>query len=292
MMSPVDYLVIGHVTRDVGDATVTLGGTVAYAGLAAHALGCTTAILTSADADCDLSLLAPLKVNRVPAGQTTTFENRYQGERRLQWVRHTAQPLAPAHLPRGWASAPIVHLAPVAGEVDPAFISHFQGSLIGMTIQGWLRGWDASGRVSGRLWEAAQHYLPLADAVILSDEDLPDPALLAHYRAWARLLVVTSGAGGCTVFLEGEQLKFPAPTVDADNLTGAGDIFAAAFLIHLNRRSAARASANWEVAAQAARFANEVAAESVTQPDLRAKVTRLRRFREQLERERTGEGEG
>ena len=293
MISPVDYLVIGHVTQDVGGPTVALGGTVTYAGLAAHALGCTTAVLTSAGAACDLSLLSPLKVSCVPAGQTTTFENRYQGEQRSQSIRRTAHPLTPAHLPREWAQAPIVHLAPVAGEVDPDFVSHFAGSFVGMTIQGWLRGWDVSGRVFGQAWEAAETTLPLADAVILSEEDLPDSALLAQYRAWTRLLVVTHGAGGCTVFVEGAQRTFSAPAVSVRNLTGAGDIFAAAFLIHLNQSRSARTAAgrqapDWEIIAPAAHFANQVAAASVTQPHLVAKVAHLRHFRERLGEEREG----
>jgi sugar/nucleoside kinase (ribokinase family) len=74
------------------------------------------------------------------------------------------------------------------------------------------------------------------------------------------VLVVTQGARGCTVFVNGKHAQhFPAlPRTQVDP-TGAGDVFAAAFFIHLYETQDPWTSA---------RFANQVAAISVTRPGL------------------------
>lgn len=272
-MSRFDYLVIGHLTRDLAATGVTAGGTVAYAGYTAHVLGSRTAVVTSAGPDLDVTSAFPeMTVHCVPAAQTTTFENRYDGAERKQRLHALAARLEAEHVPAGWRRTPIVHLGPVAGEVDEEMIHHFSNSLIGVTPQGWLRGWDEHGTVFAQRWERARELLPLAAAVVLSDEDLPDEALLQEYRRWARLLALTHGAGGCTVYLGDEARHFPAPSVPEQDLTGAGDVFAAAFFIRLYQTK----GNPWEAAA----FANEMAAQSVTQPDLPSKVRHLETLRE------------
>lgn len=272
-MSRFDYLVIGHLTRDVTPAGYKVGGTVAYAGRTAHVLGSRTAALTSAGSDLDVeSALPEITVHCVPAAQTTTFENRYDDGQRKQRLHHLAAPLKAEHVPAGWQRTPIVHLGPVAGEVDEEMVHHFSNSLLGLTPQGWLRDWDEHGTVFARRWERAQDVLPLAAAVVLSDEDLPDQTVLQAYRRWARLLVMTHGAGGCTIYLGDESRHFPAPPVSEQDLTGAGDVFAAAFFIRLYQTK----GNPWE----AATFANELAAQSVTQPDLPSKVRHLETLRE------------
>ena len=102
--------------------------------------------------------------------------------------------------------------------------------------------------------------LARADAVVLSQEDAAgDESLIAQYAAQTRVLVVTEGAVGCTVYAEGRSRHFSAPTVNAVDPTGAGDVFAAAFFVQLQRNGDP-----W----QAARFANCVAAHSVTRAGL------------------------
>lgn len=272
-MSRFDYLVIGHLTRDLGPAGDTAGGTVAYAGRTAHVLGSRTAVVTSAGPDFDVeSALPEMTVHCVPAARTTTFENRYDDGKRTQRLHARAAPLRGEHVPAGWRRTPIVHLAPVAGEVDEAMIHRFSNSQVGLTPQGWLRGWDESGVVYARRWNRARDVLPLAAAVVLSDEDLPDEDLLQEYRRRARLLALTHGAGGCTIYLGDEVRHFAAPAVSEQDLTGAGDVFAAAFFIRLYQTK----GNPWEAAA----FANEMAAQSVTQPDLPSKVRHLETLRE------------
>jgi sugar/nucleoside kinase (ribokinase family) len=270
-----DYLVIGHISRDVTPAGNMVGGTVSYSGRTAQALGCQTAVLTSCQPDYEgLAQLNALTVEVIPSAHTTTFENIYGANGRTQMLYTPAGPIQVQHLPVDWVNTAVVHLAPVANEVDPALMHQFPHSLIGLTPQGWLRRWTADGRVYARDWPEAEQYLPLADVVILSEEDLLDEAMLPRYRQLSRLLILTENVRGCTVFAGKEVRQIPAPAVTQVEPTGAGDIFAAAFLI----RFAQNGRNPW----QAAEFANQIAAQSVTQVGLDAKINLIRQtFQEQ-----------
>lgn len=265
----IDYLAIGHITQDiVSDGRVT-GGTVAYSGSVAALLGCQTAVLSSAAPDFDWQAALPAaEVVSLPAAETTTFQNIYGENGRIQYLHSRAQAITAAHVPAAWQRPAIVHLAPLANELEPDIVDLFSHSLIGVTLQGWLRHWDENGRVYPYAWPAVTQILPQASAVILSIEDLPDESLLQEYCKLARLLVLTQGADGCTVFLGDNWQQIPAPTVADVETTGAGDVFAAAFFVRLQQTN----GNPWE----AARFANELAALSVTQWGLAAKIEAIK----------------
>lgn len=268
-MEQIDYLVIGHITCDLALNESRVGGTVSYAGQIAHALGCQTAVLTSCAAEYGgLQALGDLQVHVVAAAATTTFENVYTPDGRIQTIHAVADAISVEDLPADWNRPAVVHLAPVANELAPALIHQFPRSIIGLTPQGWMRRWDKDGRVLAREWPDAEMILPLADVVILSKEDLLHDDMLAQYRRLARLLILTENARGCTVFWDDEARQFPAPQVREVDPTGAGDIFAAAFLVYF-----LQATKNpWE----AAQFANKVAAHSITQTGLAAKLELIR----------------
>jgi sugar/nucleoside kinase (ribokinase family) len=259
-----DYLVIGHVTRDVVNGAFVIGGTASYASRTAHVLGCRVGVVTSVAPDLDLSqVLGGVLVARIPAATTTTFENIYFTNRRRQVLRGVAEQLTPATIPSDWQvnlSNGVVHLGPVAQECDPALVDAFGDVFVGLTPQGWMRHWDQAGNVSSCRWEKAERLLARADAVVMSEEDVAgDIALIGRYTAQARLLVVTQGASGCTVYTDGEHRHFPASPVREVDPTGAGDVFATAFFVSL-----CRSGDPW----QAAQFANCVAAWSVTRKGL------------------------
>lgn len=268
MSEYIDYLVIGHLSQDKVAKGVRVGGTVAYAARTAQALHCHTAVVTAASAEYDLGLALPgITVQCVPSAHSTCFTNTYTANGRIQTLHSLATPLTAAHIPTAWQRAAVVHLGPIANEVDAQMIDLFSNSMVGLTPQGWMRRWDENGRVYAREWEAAATILPLAAAVILSEEDLLHLDMLAQYRQWAPLLVLTRGYNGCTVFFNGTERHFPAPAVVEKEMTGAGDIFATAYLIRLWQTD----GNPWE----AARFANEVASQSVTQPDIDSKMAHL-----------------
>lgn len=269
-MDRFDYVTIGHVSKDVSEDGYTIGGPVSFAGLTAQALGCKTAVLTSAATDFDFATALPnLTVCRIPAAETTTFTNNYTPTGRRQTLHARAAQLTLADLPSGWEQADIAHFAPVADEVDVGMVQACGAAQICLTPQGWLRGWDENGRVFAVDWEAARAILPLAAAVITSEEDVPSHDTITLYKKYARLLVLTLGEKGCTVFMDGEERHFsPSPVTGALETTGAGDIFSASFFVRLYQTN----GNPWE----AARFANQMASRSVMAHGIDAKIKKIK----------------
>ena len=232
--SSIDYLVIGHVTRDLVDGAAVLGGTAAYAALTSQALGLNTAMVTATADDVDLQPLVGIVVHRPPSQESTTFENIETENGRRQVIHAVADPLNLASIPKDWLSARLVHLGPVAGEVDPAILDAFPHAFRGLTLQGWLRSWDLQGQVAFSPWHSAARWLLKCDAAVLSVEDvLGDEDLIQSFAQHVGVLAVTEGEAGARIYWHGDVHHIAAPLVEVVDATGAGDIFAAAFFFRL-----------------------------------------------------------
>ncbi|HEX8990821.1 MAG TPA: PfkB family carbohydrate kinase [Anaerolineales bacterium] len=264
-LEPVDYLVVGHLTEDLTPNGPRLGGTAAFSALTARALGLRVGIVTAAREGASLSALAGITVVRVPSPVNTTFENVITLHGRVQTLHHEAAPIPFDSVPEAWRTTPIVHLGPVVHEIDPADASRFSTTLLGVTPQGWMRTWDAAGRVSPQPWAAAPVLGPLAGAVAISREDLGgDEEAIEALAHETRLLAVTEGPGGSVLYWNGDRRRFRAPEMSEVDGTGAGDIYAAALFIRLFTTRDP-----WE----AARFATRLASYSVTRRGLDAVPT-------------------
>ena len=259
-MPPPDFLVVGHLVQDKVAGGYRLGGTAAYASLTAHRLGLRTAILTRVAADLDLSSLPPdIEVHRLPSPQTTVFENIYSGGHRTQYVWARAQAIAAADVPPELGAARIVLLGPVVGEVEDEVARCFPHSLVAVGAQGWLRTFAADGRVgqlSPRQWQP-RLLLRHSQALFVSEEDLP-PAeteeTLSRWTAQVALLFFTLGYRGSRLWSDGRWQQVPAFLAREVDPTGAGDVFAAAFLTRYRET---------DDVAQASLFAAAAAAVSV-----------------------------
>lgn len=259
-LEPVDYLVIGHVSQDLIPSGARLGGTAAYSALTARALGLRVGVVTASGPETDLELLQDLMVVSASSEHSTTFENIYTESGRRQVLHHQAAPLSFDSVPKNWRRTAIIHLGPVAQEMDAVLPDSFAPSLLGFTPQGWLRTWDESGRVRGTDWESAEQALGRAGAVVVSIEDVAGDEERVEFMAnHTRILAVTEGAAGARLYWHGDQRRFRAPEMHDADSTGAGDIFAASFFIRLQ---ATRDP--WE----AARFATQLSAHSVTRKGL------------------------
>jgi sugar/nucleoside kinase (ribokinase family) len=260
-MEKIDYLCVGHVTRDLTPTGPTVGGTVTFSTRTAQVLGQRVAVLTSAEPDYDLSQVLPdVQVIVKPSVNTTTFENIYTPAGRRQVVHSVAEALGPADVPDNWCSTNILHLGPLNRELDPDLIGAIDCEMIALTPQGWHRGWDDDGQIKFVHWEAAAEILPMAAAVIVSWEDITDDETWEIYRRHSRILVITNGAAGSEVHYRGERRSFPPPKVTEVDPTGVGDIFAAAFFVRLCETG----GDPWESAC----FATYVAAPTVTRSGL------------------------
>ncbi len=268
-MGQIDYLLIGHITRDLTPEGDVVGGTVAYSGRIGQALGLKTAVLTSCQPDYPgLQELTGLEVAVVPAEETTTFKNVYTPDGREQTIYATARRITAQDVPETWKEAKIVHLAPVANEVDPEIIRQFPNSLIGMTPQGWMRQWDENGRISPQEWPGAAEYFGLADVVIISQEDLLSTDMLFQYWEWANILVLTGGVKGCIVFYGDKAQYVPTIPVTEVDATGAGDTFATAYLFQYDKTADP---------VESARFANTMASYSVTRSGIDNVIKKLQK---------------
>lgn len=254
-MEPVDYLVIGHVTEDLTNAGPRLGGTAAFSALTARALGLRAGIVTSASEQTSLRALDGIRIVRVPAPNTTTFENIVTAEGRVQRLHQSAAEIPFASVPEAWRSASIVHLGPVVHEIDPGMAAQFSASVLGLTPQGWMRTWDEAGRVLPQPWASAATLGPQAGAIVISRDDVGgDEETIEALAHQTRLLAVTESAAGSVLHWNGDRRRFRAPETTEVDATGAGDIYATAFFVRLY---ATRDP--WE----AARFATRLAAHSV-----------------------------
>jgi len=232
-----EYLVIGHITADVVPGGTAPGGTALFAARTAVRLGLQTAIITSAPAAYIKGLALHregISVHNLPAAAPSTFENIYHDGHRLQFLRARALSLGAADVPAAWANAGIVHFGPVCDEVarDLLDSSVFPQALRGATPQGWLRAWDAAGRVHTARGQAAADLIPTMPVLVFSEEDIErDAAVIAACREKCDVVAVTHGNQGATVYQGASTWRFPAyPTREVDP-TGAGDVFAAAFLV-------------------------------------------------------------
>lgn len=265
-LSRPDYLLIGHVSHDLIPEGTATGGTVSYSGLTAQALGFKAGVVTSAGPGFDPARELPgLDVHVVPAAETTTFDNIYTAEGRQQYLHHRAAPITAADIPPAWMSASIVHLGPLIMEFEPEIIHRFSAaSKVVITPQGWLRKWDEMGKVGYKSWPPDPAVLSKTAVLVISQEDIPPTESLLPYRQMVPILVQTKGSGGCTVYQGQAVFDFPAPKVQEVNPTGAGDIFATAFLIRLYQTDSIQ---------EAAAFANKIAAGSVSGKTLPDKIS-------------------
>ena len=183
-------------------------------------------------ADLDVSGLDGVHVWRQPSQNTTTFENRYGARGRVQHLHERAEPIAVEDIPVAWRDAPIVHLGPLAQDLDGSAAAAFPRALVGVTPQGWLRRWDGRGRVEVCDWAQPDAVLAHAAAIVLSIEDVGgDWSRVAAWAERARVLVVTEAERGATVLAAGARRSFAAPSVQVREPTGAGDLFAAAYFV-------------------------------------------------------------
>jgi sugar/nucleoside kinase (ribokinase family) len=229
-----DYLVIGHITQDLVKGGVMLGGTASYSTLTANALGQKTGLVTSCPKWLHLPELEPISIHRKYCQHATTFENIETEHGRQQIVHHSAAIMGSEDIPEKWLNTKIIHLGPVANEINPAIIDNLPNTFIGITPQGWMRIWGSNGHVQYRQWQNAQKLLERADAIVLSVEDLQgNEDLINEYAQKTRILVVTEGFNGARIYWNGDIHHVAAPKVNVVDPTGAGDIFAAVFFTRL-----------------------------------------------------------
>jgi len=257
--TPPDYLIIGHITKDQIEGGYRLGGTAVYSGVLAHRMGLKVAVYTSGASDLDLDFLDGIEIINQPGPGTTTFINEYTPEGRIQRLLDRAEILDCSQIPLSWTRAKIIHLAPVACEIPFSAGGLFPGGNLGYSLQGWMRTWDEDGRISPAPLPGLDQPVPDQAIGFLSLEDLGnDRSRIERLQRQFPDLALTLGPNGMEYHKDGEILHVPAPTTLEVDPTGAGDIFAAAFLVFRQ--------IDGKTVEESARLANTLAAASVRRP--------------------------
>ena len=283
-----EFVAVGHVARDRTPSGYRLGGTAAYAACTAARLGLRAALVTRAAPFAPLDALAA-EVTVYDAGSpcSTTFENVYKDGQRRQYLHARAQSITAGDIPAALRQASMMLFGPVAQEMQPDLLDCASSATVRAVVpQGWLRTWDTDGLVRPAPWREADSIRGRCNVLVLSVDDLAvrsrtdggrgGVAPASHPRgipqslaAWQRLapfVVITRGRAGADVYADA-RLAHRARAYRADEVdpTGAGDVFAASFVIGLQQRG----DPVW-----AADFACAAAAFAVEAPGLSGIATR------------------
>jgi sugar/nucleoside kinase (ribokinase family) len=256
-----EYLAIGHITIDRRpDGTEVPGGTALYAALLAARFGLRAAILTRGRFDQiedervrDALSRYASEVDLIvqEADEPTVFTNRNVAGRREQTIHSWAGEIDLNGLPPMWRSAQIIHLAPVAQEIDVRRAGRLSPDYFGITPQGLMRDWrnEQGGRVRIIPLRLAFEFLGRIDAMVLSSEEQSLARDEIEVVGSRGLVAVTRGAAGVQLTDRGRQSQLPAFNVNVKDDTGSGDVFAAALFILRTEGAGVSRAASYAAAA-------------------------------------------
>lgn len=273
-----EYLVIGHICGDIqADGSVVLGGTALYSAITAARLGWRTAVLTRGIYGREVAgyeipslddYAEEVSIIVQDADTTTMFINEYKGPHRTQRLPQWAGPIDLRGLPPHWRNARIIHLGPIAQEIDTKQTGALTPFFLGATPQGWMRDWPKpnGGKITHNRLRLPKELVSRLDSVIASQEEISLCRDTIEAVGANRLGVITMGPDGAKVIYGGQRASVPAFKVDVADHTGAGDTFAAAFFIEATDRSIS--------APKAARFASAVSGMSLREVGMHSIPTR------------------
>lgn len=227
-------LAVGHVSRDRRPTGDLLGGSVTYGAMAARRLGWDAAILTSAGPDFEPERELPgIPVFLRRSSATTRFRNEYgEDGTRHQVVTARAGDVDLEALPADWHDPDALLIGPLVGEVSGGLATALEAGCVGAIAQGYVRAVDEEGEVTARAWEQPERDLLGVHVLFLSEHDLPDASTRASdFLAYVPMVALTRGWRGLSLLTRDGVHEVPSlPRAEVDP-TGAGDVFAAAFLI-------------------------------------------------------------
>ncbi|MGD6806386.1 MAG: carbohydrate kinase family protein [Candidatus Bathyarchaeia archaeon] len=250
-----DVAVVGHFSVDTlvlptrKQPFQVLGGSATYTSFAAKHLDASVSVISKVGANFPQAYLWWLEqeginiknVSRHPEESTTRFELTYSKDfvDRTLKLKSKGSPLTLEDLPKDF-HAKAVHLAPIDNEISFEVAEKLKNcsDVVSLDPQGLLRSFDAEGNVSDN-FEVDNHIFSLINILKASQSEIytltgePDlkPAMRAIHDAGVETAIVTMGAKGSVLSVEGAQYNIPAcPSAVLVDPTGAGDVFIGAFL--------------------------------------------------------------
>ncbi len=271
--------IIGSISKDLvkrgGLSKEAVGGTVYYSGLTLNRLGVETFVVTKL-AKTDRGILealhrAGIKVFERYGSNTTRCENVYTPEdidKRIQFIQSFSEPISPGDIPEQIATCRIVHLGPlhkrdILGETV-CYLKRKFDSLISLDVQGYLREVNSNGKVRLKPWKDKGEVLSAVDVLkadkeemaVLSETDNIQDGLASITRQYdIPEIVLTCGTNGSVIYHHGKIFTVPCLRPSEGDVTGAGDVFIASYLVarFKNKRGSQAA----------ARFASRITMEKI-----------------------------
>ena len=245
-MSTVRVAVVGNLSLDLVDgAPPRVGGPPYYAARALAALGA-RAVVRAKSTEADRPLVLPplealgLPVEWRPGASTASYAFSYEGDRRLMDVRELGSP---------WSVEDVAGLDAEWVHVGALFRGEFPAETLAALAETGVRlSFDGLGLVrpaeTGPLVlrpEAQTAFLRYVSVLKLSEEEALALVGGLDEQPLSELgvpeVIVTLGSRGCIVVVEGQLFRVPADPLDVEP-TGAGDAFAAAYVVERSRGNA------------------------------------------------------
>ena len=255
---------IGNPTRDTISArnavVETFGGTVWYAALLMVRLLQPVAVVGCGDSEIKRRLAQQGVDVRYfsDKGPVTHFENIYASGKRRQYA-WSGPRLHVSDMPPEVFEAPAILAGPVLQEIDPAILTTRRKGRVLLDAQGFLRCLTGENLVIQRMGPNAETAIRHCDILKVDTQEARnltstgdiDTALQRMYRMGPKMTIITQGAKGARLYDGARFIQLTAPKVSVVDTTGAGDVFAAAFLVRYLECSDAITAGRFAVAAAA-----------------------------------------
>jgi sugar/nucleoside kinase (ribokinase family) len=252
-MKAFDIITVGHFSIDHvlpprGNAFKRmLGGSSAYVSFSARKLGARVGVISKVGKDFPETYVNMLEQGRIDTfglkkvngAVTTSFALEYSNGKRRLLLKSRAPPICLGDVSLEF-KASIVHIAPIAGEISSEVVGALREKVDSLSLdpQGFLRKFDAKGRTSLKKWKADE----ILEQVDVYKSSLPEIRAVVRRSSLKtamkrlgdfgiRIVIVTLGEKGTMLFFDERFHRIPAfsPRRLIDP-TGAGDVFAGAFL--------------------------------------------------------------
>jgi sugar/nucleoside kinase (ribokinase family) len=252
-MKTFDIVTVGHFSIDhirpprANAFKKALGGSPTYVSLSARKLGTDVGVISKVGDDFPEAYVRLLKRNeivlfglkRIEGSVTTSFRLEYANEHRRLLLRSRAPPILPEDVPQGF-KADTIHVASIADEISSEVVNalHKKANVLSLDPQGFLRKFDAKGKVSLKHWRANEvleqvdvYKSSVNEIRAVAEEKNMKKAMNKVRDFGVKVVIVTLGKKGAALSFENTFNRIPAfPPRKLVDPTGAGDVFAGAFL--------------------------------------------------------------
>ena len=225
-------LVVGNPSLDqIDNVYFGPGGPVSYISNILSSYGHNVTMYSSFAEDFPIESLNPkIRLIKNISKKTTKFILSYENDLREFEIQSEATKLDLSKLTKSIDKYDIVFFAPIFQEIDINQVNQLVNSnnkyFVGVP-QGWIRIRDNKKIIINF---NKLKFLPKFEIIFFSEEEIQSSNLnINDLKNLAKILVITRGQIGSTIFYQKQSFDFSSYNVESIDTTGAGDIYAATF---------------------------------------------------------------